>query len=220
MLLGSLRPELLPVCAVLPIVMLAIRARRSFAAVAALTVAAVALAVLVPALAERELGLSQIDLDSVEEEATARLERSQRESGGGSSWDPAAVAGTSDPAVQLAARTIGILAVPFPLVPRSGGDLGGAADSVAFLGALVTAVLASLVRIRSRGLAFATAPLALAAAALAGAVAYGTIVANAGNAFRLRLSLIPFAIGASACAMGTGPRPPLAARIHHVKRKA
>lgn len=218
-LLGSLRPELLPVCAVLPLVMLGIRARRSFAAWAALAVAAVALAALVPALAERELGLSRISLATVNEKATARLERSQRESGGGSSWNPAAVAGSRSPAAQLGVRTIGVLAVPFPLAPRSGGDLGGAADSVAFLGALGAAAIASMGRARSRGLASATVPIALAAAAIAGAVAYGTVVANAGNAFRLRLSLIPFAAAAAACAIGIRPDPPLTASLHHGERE-
>jgi hypothetical protein len=219
-LLGSLRPELLPVCAVLPVVMLAIRARRSFAARAALAVAAVAVAARVPALAERELGLSSIDLASVNEKATARLERSRRESGGGSSWNPATVAGTRDPAAQLGVRTIGVLAVPFPLAPRSGGDLGGAADSLAFLGTLGAAAVVSIGRARSRGLACATVPVALGAAALAGAVAYGTVVANAGNAFRLRLSLIPFAAAAAACATGIRPHPPLTASIHHGESEA
>lgn len=219
LLIGSLRPELLPVCAVLPVVMLAVRARRSVAAWGALAVAVIALAALVPALAERELGLSRIDLATLNEKATARLERSQRESGGGSSWNPATVAGSRSPAAQLGVRTVGVLAVPFPLAPRSGGDLGGAADSVVFIGALGAAVIASLGLARSRGVACATVPIALAATALAGAIAYGSVVANAGNAFRLRLSLIPFAAAAATCAVGIRPRPPITATLRHGERE-
>jgi predicted membrane-bound mannosyltransferase len=129
--------------------------------------------------------------------ATKRMERASRnvQNGGESNILPRAAYLKMDPVTRTLLQTGGIIILPYPWLLNSPSRLFAALDSIFLISLIVIAVKYGM-RQRRSGI---WAP--LLAFAL-GVLMMGLIVSNAGNAFRMRLALVPFVFSVASLAQG------------------
>ncbi|MBL9140703.1 MAG: hypothetical protein JNK53_02450 [Phycisphaerae bacterium] len=194
LLLLLLRPEVMVIplgcIAVAGIMLPAARALRP-----AVAMLVVAMAIAVPAIMRDQVGLESIDVESIEETAHSRLERATR--------DPSDPAGATnffeagdefllqDFRGRLTVQFAGLVACPYPVAPRGASDWIVAGESAVWIVALIVPFL-PMAR-RRCGESAARLARTCALCALGGLAMYAPLTVNAGNAFRLRYSLLPLA---------------------------
>lgn len=193
-LLAFLRPEVMVVplgCFVAAALLLpAARTLRPAAAAMALAGAA-----LVPLVASDQLGMDSISSESIEEVAQARLERAANEKAGGAGstnfFQPGADFASQDFGGRLGAQVAGMIVCPYPVMPRGLADWTVAAESALWIAALALPLVPAIRRRAGQvGSRLALTSALCAAACLA---MYAPLTVNAGNAFRLRYSVLPLA---------------------------
>lgn len=191
-LMVCLRPEV----AVVPVLALGLAAfmvpfsqpvRRTMVVVGVLAVAAA-----VP-IVMAELSLQTLSMDQLEGFTEARLARNLEAQNETLFFESVQDISAQPGWQRLGTQCVGMVLCPLPLTPRNTMDMLVLAESAAWVVMLAAPWLLAPAssRVRERRVARA-----LALAALLGLLAYAPFVLNAGNAFRLRFSMLPFALGA------------------------
>jgi hypothetical protein len=202
LLIGNLRAELLVALAPLPILAKVSAPRPGVRSrgtnVSCLLVVLVGIGLLVPWALQEHLHIPRFSVEEIEAAAGARFERSQRDIGrGDSSWDSAEAFGGTGSFGPWVLRSVGILLAPFPLAPRATQDWIVAIDSAILAGMCFTGLIGRGSR-NNPGRGVLRLSRLLVLGVFAGCVGYGLVVANVGNAFRVRLALVPLAVAAAA----------------------
>jgi len=206
------RPELSPLPAVAAVVAsFASREARGVRALAIVAVVGGALAV--PLILQAELGIDELSAGSVAEAASLREMRALEHGNESSLYGQGSLVRAA-PAflpARIAIQFVGLAACPLPRLPRGAGDLAVAFESMAWMAALAAPWLAAA----ERGPRARAACRVCSLVAVAGLLAYAPLTVNAGNAFRLRFSVLPFAV-VSASLVFLRPRAakPAAGRLH------
>jgi hypothetical protein len=206
------RPELSPLPAVAAVVAsFASREARGVRALAIVAMVGGALAV--PLILQAELGIDELSAGSVAEAASLREMRALEQGNESSLYGQGSLVRAA-PALlpaRIAIQFVGLAACPLPRLPRGAGDLAVAFESMAWMAALAAPWLATA----KRGPRARAACRVCSLVAVAGLLAYAPLTVNAGNAFRLRFSVLPFAV-VSAALVCLRPRAaePEAGRLH------
>jgi hypothetical protein len=153
-------------------------------------------AVAMPIILREELGLSELSPAAIVEAASLREERALAQGNESSLYGTGSLvraAPTFLPA-RIGIQFVGLVACPLPRIPRGAMDLAVALESAAWVAALATPWITAAHRDRRAR----TACRACSAIAMAGLLAYAPLTVNAGNAFRMRFSVLPFAVASAA----------------------
>jgi len=223
--ISSLRPELLPILAAGPAVLLLVKLRNMYlsiespslrVAIAISSLSALfALAIPTGTLLYRntlaQIGATEVTspVEIASAYAERRYERAAGGEGGGSLILPESTYRSLGPLERIGLQSLGIIILPYPWLITNTSRMFAALDSI-FVILLIGVTLTSLRHVawlhRIRGidsldrgtLPQSTHYWTLTIPFLIGVMLMGLLINNAGNAFRMRISLVPFLIITSA----------------------
>lgn len=189
------RPEICPLPAVAATVA-AFASSKARDVRPAVAVGLIAGALAAPVILQSELGIAELSAHAISEAASAREARALNQGNesslyGAGSLVPAAPAFLP---ARIGVQFVGLLACPLPRFPRGAMDAAVLAESTAWIAALAVPWITAA----HLGRSARSAGRACSLVAAAGLLAYAPLTVNAGNAFRLRFSILPFVVVAAA----------------------